>query len=105
HRARWYRPHWGSFVSIDKAAPPIHGWRETQALNRYVYGDQDPADNVDPNGQFSLPEVALTEALSDLITEHYDTYSSFVALDKAQRAVIAANVGVEILYGALVPRE
>ncbi len=51
NRARWLDPSQGRFVSMD----PFSGVdSDPPSLHKYAYAANDPVDNVDPTGQFSL---------------------------------------------------
>ena len=64
-RARYYQPGTGRFVSTD----PVEGDpSDPKTLHRYLYGNNDPVNNIDPSGEFSLNEAIVTSAIvmSDL---------------------------------------
>jgi len=46
--ARWYDPVVGRWTSADKWLGDIH---QPLSLNRYLYGEDDPANSVDPSGR------------------------------------------------------
>ena len=53
-RARYYNPNIGRFVGPDS----IEGLEYIPAsLNRYVYGDSNPQNKIDPTGLFSEPRI------------------------------------------------
>lgn len=53
-RARYYQPGTGRFFSTD----PVEGdTSDPTTFHRYLYGKNDPVNNVDPSGEFSLPDA------------------------------------------------
>ncbi|WP_456446646.1 RHS repeat domain-containing protein, partial [Thiolapillus sp.] len=62
HRARYYDPTTGRFISRD----PFEGLlRDPQSLHRYLYANNNPLIYVDPTGKFpSLGEVSVVSTIS-----------------------------------------
>lgn len=55
-RARYYIPGIGRFSSTD----PYKGDElNTITLNKYIYGNADPVNNIDPSGQFTLVDALV----------------------------------------------
>ncbi len=60
-RHRYYDSGIGRFTTLDtfegQPTDPI-------TLNKYIYGGADPVNMIDPSGQFSIPEVAISLAIN-----------------------------------------
>jgi RHS repeat-associated protein len=53
-RARYYDPAMGRFTSLDS----FDGFeQEPVTLHKYLYGNGDPVNNIDPSGEFSISHV------------------------------------------------
>ena len=58
NRTRWLDPNMGRFLSVDKFRGIA---QDPKSLHRYLYANADPANYVDPTGQFS--GIALAAAM------------------------------------------
>jgi RHS repeat-associated protein len=57
HRARWMDPSTGRFIGMD----PFEGLEfEPPTLHKYLYGAADPVNRIDPSGEFTTVQVAVT---------------------------------------------
>lgn len=60
NRARWYNNKVGAFVSIDrfsgKPNVPV-------SLNKYIYANADPINNIDPSGNMSIGESGTVSGI------------------------------------------
>ena len=67
-RARYYNPEKGRFLSMDNfdglAQNPI-------TLHKYLYGNADPVNKVDPSGHFSLGSLNAGQAVSGILNAIY----------------------------------
>jgi RHS repeat-associated protein len=64
HRARWMDPRTGRFLGMD----PFPGSPfDPVSLHRYLYANADPANHVDPTGQFSLGAAVCSFAIAGTI--------------------------------------
>jgi RHS repeat-associated protein len=65
-RMRHYDPSIGRFLSHD----PFKGDPfKPETLHRYLYASANPVNLVDPSGQFSMPELAVTLAVAGIVGE------------------------------------
>jgi RHS repeat-associated protein len=56
-RARYYNPNEGRFVTSD----PFTGFElDPPTLHKYLYCSNNPSNRIDPSGEFSLSEVAVS---------------------------------------------
>jgi len=64
-RARWYSPEQGRFLSPDPVPPQglVPG-----GLHRYVYTRNNPVNGTDPDGLWSLTEMAVTTAIISILS-------------------------------------
>lgn len=60
HRARWLDPEIGRFISMD---PYVGNVLEPMSLHRYLYGNADPLNMVDPTGEKSVASFAIGAAV------------------------------------------
>ena len=114
HRARYYHPGFGRFISPD---PLGHGAGD---VNHYAYAGNDPVDNVDPSGlclDSALDTILTAFALVDDFTAviHAETDGQIsrdqaaAALDEITRQAralgqnFAVLCGVEMAMGGLIP--
>ena len=65
NRARYYNPSNGTFNRLDPFAGSM---QDPQSLHKYAYVHNNPINNIDPTGQFSLPEISLTTAIRAMMT-------------------------------------
>ena len=59
-RARYYNQNNGTFNRID---PYAGNMQDPQSLHKYAYVYNNPVNNIDPSGMFSLVEVSLTQKI------------------------------------------
>lgn len=59
HRARWLDLEVGRFISMDPFAGTV---LEPMTLHRYLYGNADPVNMVDPTGELSATQFGLAAA-------------------------------------------
>ena len=65
-RARYYSPETGRFISMD----PFEGRSyDPPTLHKYVYAANNPVDNIDPSGKWTVAGVFLVVALILLLAE------------------------------------
>ena len=59
-RARYYQPGTGRFLTTD----PVEGFgMESVSLHRYLYGNDNPVNMIDPSGRMSVNEAIVTTAI------------------------------------------
>ncbi len=59
-RARYYQPGTGRFLTTD----PVEGMiGDSLSTHRYLYGYDNPVNNIDPSGEMNVQEVMLTAGL------------------------------------------
>ena len=56
-RARWYSPATGRFNRMD---PFAGNSQDPQSLHKYLYVHNNPVNNIDPSGQFSITNISVT---------------------------------------------
>jgi|GEM_PF-1207430 len=98
-RKRWYRPELGRFTQMDtwpgNAQNPI-------SYNKYLYGNADPVNHLDPTGMFGLAEFSAAEAIRaqitgiqiDIGTSFLDAHISGDAQEMATNASVMVGLGV-----------
>jgi RHS repeat-associated protein len=59
-RARYYDPSTGRFITRD---PDDGILFDPVSLHKYLYAGADPVNNVDPTGQFTIAQIAITSAI------------------------------------------
>jgi RHS repeat-associated protein len=68
HRARWVDPRVGRFTGMD----PFGGvGTDPASLHKYTYAHGDPANKVDPTGQFTLVEAGILAAVIAVLAGAY----------------------------------
>lgn len=96
-RARDYDPRIGRFVSMDEhpGTPRI-----PLTLNKYLYGNADPVNNIDPSGNFTLSSVmGGVNGMANLAMAALTLYDLFLNADQFGEglghlgALIVASVG------------
>jgi RHS repeat-associated protein len=71
-RARYLNIGSGRFISIDKASGDLF---EPHSLHKYLYVRGDPTNKHDPSGLWTLAELSITTAVSQILQEiEYTTY-------------------------------
>ncbi len=60
NRARWYNPLTGLFNRVDPFAGNLN---DPQSLHKYLYSHNNPANNIDPSGEFALCDIVITAAI------------------------------------------
>jgi RHS repeat-associated protein len=69
-RARYYNPSVGRFMTMDTVAGSIF---EPKTLHKYLYAGNDPVNNIDPSGQFTIAEqMAVVTIMS--VASYYTVY-------------------------------
>jgi len=63
-RARYYSPKTGTFNRID---PYAGNFQDPQSLHKYLYCHNNPINNIDPTGRFSLTELISTMAIRAML--------------------------------------
>jgi len=63
-RARYLNPNSGRFMSRDSYAGNIY---DPASLHKYLYAQNDPVDNTDPSGQFTLVQLTIVIALTAIV--------------------------------------
>jgi len=64
-RARYYQPDVGRFVSTD----PVEGDTFTpMTFHRYLYGNNNPVNNIDPSGEITLTDTQLTAGIVGILS-------------------------------------
>jgi RHS repeat-associated protein/prepilin-type N-terminal cleavage/methylation domain-containing protein len=63
-RARYYNQCTGRFGQLD----PFRGLNfDPQSLHKYAYAHDDPVNNIDPSGQFTLVELVIVIAIIGIL--------------------------------------
>jgi len=103
--ARWYDPTIGRFISAD----PMPGHRsDPQSLNRYVYVQNSPLNNIDPSGLdcfdslSSFGGCAGNFLYSNTIGAAVDSYNWYQGASDRDRWAFWAGVGTAVGIGFLV---
>jgi large repetitive protein len=74
-RQRYYDPGTGRFASTDS----FDGFLKTPlSLNKYLYGNANPTNFTDPNGEFSLSEIILGTIALNILLAVYDVGEYYV---------------------------
>lgn len=91
-RARWYDPVSARFVSAD----PWHGDPSVPvSLNRYLYANADPVNNVDPTGLYTLVEQQVSmELQAEINSISTAYYMGLLSTLRSATTVLAATTGV-----------
>lgn len=88
NRARWYDAQVGRFISLD----PFKGHAEQPlSLNKHVYTNANPVNNVDPSGLTTMPEITIAEDVGDEVE---------ITLGKQVGQQVTKKVGCEMLEWA-----
>jgi RHS repeat-associated protein len=93
-RARYYAQSVGRFTALDQDTGVAS---EPSSLHKYLYGNADPVNNVDPSGRFALLEFLANTFIRSIIAG-FRIVQVFRALTTARQ--VAVTVGA-LLYGAL----
>lgn len=101
-RARYMDPRVGRFISMDQFRGTEN---EPASLHKYLYGNANPGNVIDPSGRFGLMDVSIAHSLrSMLMNIQLSTGSAlFDSLVDPERAVtnlaLGAAVGVLVIAG------
>jgi RHS repeat-associated protein len=63
-RARYLDPSTGRFLTMDPVAGNIY---DPASLHKYLYVHDDPVNNLDPSGLFSIGELAINMAIGAVL--------------------------------------
>ena len=95
-RARYYDPSRPGFLIQDTWAGASN---IPLSLNKYAYGNDDPVNNIDPTGNFSIgavmSAVSTMAILTTVASTSYDITSSLISGD----SVSAKDIGFAVLIG------
>jgi len=93
-RARWYDPENGRFVSVD----PWEGDPQAPvSLHRYLYGNDSPAQFIDPSGNMTLTQVMAMIAILYVAIPVTVSYIGFVEDCKDNIVGFNASHGIQKL--------
>jgi RHS repeat-associated protein len=70
NRARYYDPLNGRFNSLD---PYAGNMQDPQSLHKYLYVHNNPVNNIDPTGMFSLGEINLVQSIQAKLKEWWNS--------------------------------
>ena len=90
HRARWMDPRSGRFVGMDPFAGRV---QDPPSLHKYLYAAGDPSNRVDPTGQETLANLAVSFSITAILVR--------ATLGIALGAADAALRGYPIRNGAV----
>jgi len=96
-RARYYNPANGRFNRLDPFAGNIN---DPLSLHKYLYGNGDPVQNVDPNGEFSVTASLGAIGIQGLLAG-IQLGAIGAAFGAVTGAIDAGLAGDDILNGAL----
>ena len=94
-RARYYDPAHGRFTTMD-TFPGID--EEPLTLNKYLYSNGDPVNNIDPSGNFSIGEQSAVSntiargVVSSVAKPQFGISAADLALGKTAKAVGTAII-------------
>jgi RHS repeat-associated protein len=95
-RARYYDPANGRFTQMDswmgRANDPI-------TLHKYLYGNGDPVNNIDPSGNFSLGEISVGQSIGAILTTHSITSSAIDLVSMAANGESVSAIGASLIIG------
>jgi RHS repeat-associated protein len=98
-RARYYDPSSGRFTQQDTWMGRNH---DPITLHKYLYANVDPANVIDPSGQFGLASLGSTlNILGNIMTTVSTVHSVFQIATGNQKAPTAKQIGSEILFNML----
>ena len=64
-RARYYQPGTGRFLATD----PVEGVHNSPiSLHRYLYGNSEPINHIDPSGEFSVVQLTATTLMLNYLS-------------------------------------
>jgi RHS repeat-associated protein len=76
NRARYLNASTGRFISQDSYEGNSS---DPRSLHKYTYGSNDGVNNIDPSGNFSLPQaIAVVTVITVLAAISYGVYSNYV---------------------------
>jgi len=95
NRARYLNTDSGRFWTSDR----VDGFRGNPiSLQRYIYGSEDPVNNFDPNGLFTLKELKVTLAVIAIIASpplyYYRTRTLVDANDEYARTLSGTPITI-----------
>ncbi|MGQ0556821.1 MAG: polymorphic toxin-type HINT domain-containing protein, partial [Nitrospiraceae bacterium] len=98
-RARIYTPGNGRFLTQDSFA----GFgQDPQSLHKYTYTHNDPVNNIDPTGHFTMGEAMATAGtvatLAMTAVSSYDFGTSLYQIGTGQRELSAKEIGIAFLW-------
>jgi len=99
-RSRWYRPGIGRFTQMDSWPGSSSN---TASYNKYLYGNGDPVNQVDPSGMFGLTEYSAAQSIRSVLVDIQvsagsSLLDSYLGGDVAE---IATNNSIVLGLGAL----
>jgi len=97
-RARYYDQSVGRFTSMDT-------WmgdnRKPVTLHKYLYGDVDPVNNIDPSGNFSIGQAMAAVNVASTLASTAQTTIEVFSLATGDGEVSARQIGAGIILGML----
>jgi RHS repeat-associated protein len=87
-RARYYDSFTGRFNRVD---PYSGDTDDPQSLHEYLYCHNDPLNNLDPSGQFSIAEVVSVQSISKMVRQLH-LGQAYMIYDRADTVITAINL-------------
>jgi len=94
NRSRWYNPLTGLFNRTDPFAGNLNN---PQSLHKYLYCHNNPVNNVDPLGLFSLPEINIALVINTAMRA-WTGYSILKTVEKACKEGLGALTFFDWLF-------
>ena len=96
-RARDYDPQTGRFISMDEHPG---SQRIPLSLNKYLYGNADPVNHIDPSGNMGLANVGISINLSSVMSNFATVLSMFSRIENAIDSVVLIREMANVAWNA-----